>query len=121
MTSTFLAKKSTRNVVIAIAALLLPLTLSSCGGKKLTLDEAAVEPCRTFQLYVDSFLARDMRGAATQADVASKQFSELSSDYPLFATYARVMEGATDTGTVDDLSGYVKLLRYCMEINKGAK
>ena len=121
MTSTFFAGKRIRNAVIVIAALLLPLTISGCGGAKLTLDEAAVEPCKSFQIYIDYFLAGNMGSAANQAAVASKQFSELSPDYPLFATYARVMEGATDTGTVDDLSGYVKLLRYCMEINKGTK
>jgi hypothetical protein len=121
MTFTLFAKKRIRNTVIATAALLLPLTLSSCGGAKLTLDEAAVEPCRSFQIYIDYFLAGNMGSAATQAAVASKQFSDLSSDYPQFATYARVLEGATDTGTVDDLSGYVKLLGYCNDINKGTK
>lgn len=121
MRLTFFARKRTRKTVIAIATLLLPLTLSGCGAAKLTLDEAAVEPCRSFQLYVDIFMARNMGAAATQAAVVSKQFAELSSDYPLFATYARVMEGATDTGTVDDLSGYVKLLGYCIKINRGIK
>jgi hypothetical protein len=109
-----------KKIVIAVAALILPLGLVSCGAK-MTADEAAVEPCKTFQLYIDSFLARDMRGAAGHADVGSKQFAKISSDFAQFSLYASVLEGATDNGVVDDLAGYMKLLKYCGDINKGTK
>ena len=109
-----------KKLVSAAAVLLLPIGLVSCGAK-MTADEAAVEPCKTFQLYMDTFLASDMRAAAGHADVASKQFAKIASDFAQFSLYASVLKGATDDGVVDDLAGYVKLLKYCVDLNKGTK
>ena len=106
--------------LLLAAALVVLLGLAGCGSK-LTADQAAVEPCKTFQQYMDRFMASDLRGGAGYADVASKQFAKLAPDYPEFQLYADVLEGATDNGVVDDLGGYTKLLKYCFEINKGAK
>ena len=109
-----------KKLAIAMAALILPIGLVSCGSK-LTADQAAVEPCKTFQEYMDRFMVSDLRGGAGYADVASKQFAKLAPDYPEFQLYADVLEGATDNGVVDDLGGYGKLLTYCMKINKGTE
>lgn len=113
-------RKFRNKAALAIAVLVLPLGLVGCGSK-MTADEAAVEPCKNFQAYMDRFMASDLRGGAGYADVASKQFAKLASDYPEFRLYADVLKGATDNGVVDDLGGYTKLLKYCFEINKGAK
>lgn len=106
--------------LLLVAALVVPLGLAGCGSK-LTADQAAVEPCKTFQEYMDRFMVSDLRGGAGYADVASKQFAKLAPDYPEFQLYADVLEGATDNGVVDDLGGYGKLLTYCIKINKGAE
>jgi hypothetical protein len=113
-------RKFRNKVVLAVAVLVLPVGLVGCGSK-MTADEAAVEPCKSFQQYMDRFMASDLRGGAGYADVASKQFAKLASDYPEFQLYADVLEGATDNGVVDDLAGYSKLLKYCLAINKGDK
>jgi hypothetical protein len=112
------AMKFRNRSTVLSGALLVSIVLTGCGAEKLTPEQAAAEPCATFQKYIDSFLASDLGAAAIHAELASKQFADVASIDFQFGRFSRVMKGAMDDGIVDDLGGYVKLLPYCREINK---
>ncbi|MCX6443531.1 MAG: hypothetical protein NTW43_05115 [Actinobacteria bacterium] len=118
MTPTFFARKRTRNTVIAIVTLLLSLTLSGCGGEKLTLDEAAVEPCATFDKMTKSMSAFDRSGVMMNAAEASKQFEDIASLDPRFDQFAQFLKGVSVSGSTGDPMGtYSDMLFYCIPIN----
>ena len=118
MRSTFLANKSRKHAVLLISALLVSFTLSGCGGAKLTADEAAVEPCATFDKMTDSMSALDRSGVMMNAAEASKQFEDIASLDPRFGEFAQFLKGVSETGSTGDPMGvYSDILFYCIPIN----
>ncbi len=118
MTSTFLANKGKPKILFFIAVLLASLTLSSCGSEKITADEAAVEPCATFDKLTKSLSALDRSGVMTNAAEASKQFEDIASLDPRFDQFAQFLKGVSVSGSTGDPMGvYSDMLFYCILIN----
>lgn len=114
----FLANKNTTRVALLISTLLVSLALSGCGGAKLTADEAAVEPCATFDKMTESMSALDRSGVMMNAAEASKQFEDTVSLDPRFGEFAQFLKGVSETGSTGDPMGvYSDMLFYCIPIN----
>lgn len=92
MRSTSLANKNRKHAVLLVSSLLMSFTLSGCGGAQLTADEAAVEPCATFDKMTDSMSALDRSGVMMNAAEASKQFEDIASLDPRFGQFAQFLK-----------------------------
>jgi hypothetical protein len=118
MKSTHLVNRGNAKALIFISVLLVSLTLSSCGGSKLTADEAAVEPCATFDKMTKSMNALDRSGVMMNAAEASKQFADIASLDPRFAQFGQFLKGVSESGSTGDPMGvYSDMLFYCIPIN----
>jgi hypothetical protein len=105
-------------IVFSLTALAISLTVSGCGGEKLTADEAAIEPCATFDKMTESMSALDRSGVMANALKASTQFEEISSLDPRFGDFAKFLKGVSETGSTGDPMGvYSDMLFYCIPIN----
>lgn len=103
---------------LLLPVLLVPFVLASCSSEKMSPEQAAVEPCATFDKMIDSMSALDRSGVLNFAAQASTQFEDIASLDPQFGQFAQFLKEVSETGSTGDPMGtYSDLLFYCIPIN----
>jgi hypothetical protein len=103
---------------LLLALLAVPFMLTSCSSEKMSAEEAAVEPCATFEKMTDSMTAQDRASVMSFAGEASAQFDDVASLDPQFGKFAQYLKEVSETGSTGDPFGtYSDLLFYCIPIN----
>lgn len=101
-----------------LGILLVPFAVVSCSSEKMSPEQAAVEPCATFEKMTDSMTAQDRASVMSYAGEASAQFEDVASLDPQFGKFAEYLKEVSETGsTGDPLGSYSDLLFYCIPIN----
>ena len=72
---------------LLLAVLAMPFILASCSSEKMSAEEAAVEPCATFEKMTDSMTAQDRASVMSYAGEASAQFEDVASLDPQFGKF----------------------------------